>query len=60
MPTLEAASVAVRARKRRNAPLGSTSISPSISMSPPGNAPGTWSTLQPLPTRNGHEREVQV
>src|SRR5713226_5816546 len=41
MPTSEAASVAVRARKRHNAPRASTSISPSISMSPPGNAPET-------------------
>jgi hypothetical protein len=31
MPTWEAASVVVRARKKRNAPLGSTNISPSIS-----------------------------
>src|SRR6266853_6698513 len=36
MPTSEAASVAERVRKRRNAPPASTSISPSTSTSPPG------------------------
>src|SRR5216684_4041588 len=52
VPTSEAASVAGRARKRRNAPRASTSISPSISMSPPGNAPETsqHSRLRPLAT----------
>ena len=56
MPTSEPANVAVRARKRRNAPRGRTSISPSTSTNPPGNALATWSTRQPSRTHNGKER----
>ncbi len=41
MPTSEAASVAVRAHKKRNAPAGNTSISPSTFMNLPDNTPET-------------------
>ena len=56
MPTSEAASAAGRVRKRRNAPRASTSIWPSPSTNPPGNALANWLVLRPLPTSNGNEK----
>ena len=56
MPTSEAANVAVPVRKRRNAPRGSTNISPSTSTKSPGNALATWQAHQTSRTHNGKGR----